>query len=40
MATQVFRKGDEVEAAIASRLAKEAVALNRRLGDPTAAAKG
>jgi hypothetical protein len=40
MATQEFRRGDEVEAEIAARLAKEAVALNRRLGDPTAAAKG
>jgi hypothetical protein len=40
LATQVFRKGDEVDAKVAARLAKEAVALNRRLGNPQAAAKG
>ena len=40
LATQVFCKGDEVDAKIAARLAKEAVALNRKLGDPQTAAKG
>lgn len=39
MATQVLGKGDEVDSKIAARLAKEAVALNRKLGDPQAAAK-
>jgi hypothetical protein len=39
MATQVFRKGDEADPAIAGKLAKEAVALNRKLGDPTRAAQ-
>lgn len=40
LATQVFYKGDEVDAKTAARLAKEAVALNRKLGDPQTAAKG
>lgn len=40
MATQEFRKGDKADPAIAALLAKEAAALNRKLGDPTAAAKG
>ena len=35
MATQVFRKGDEVDGALARRLAREAAALNRKFGDPT-----
>lgn len=39
MATRVFRKGDEVDAALAARLVREAVALNRKLGDPQADAK-
>lgn len=40
LANQVFRKGDQVDATVAARLAKEAVALNRKLGNPQAAAKG
>lgn len=40
MATQEFRKGDEADAKMAARLAREAAALNRRIGDPTKAAKG
>ncbi|MEQ1784170.1 MAG: DUF1801 domain-containing protein [Hyphomonadaceae bacterium] len=40
MATQVFNRGDEPDAAIALRLVRDAVALNRRLGDPTKLAKG
>ncbi len=40
MATQEFRKGDTVDPATAARLAKEAAALNRKLGDPTKIAKG
>lgn len=39
MATQEFRKGDSVDPAVAARLAKAAVALNRKLGDPTRAAR-
>jgi hypothetical protein len=39
MATQEFRKGDEVDAAIAAKLAKAAVALNRKLGNPAVAKK-
>jgi hypothetical protein len=39
MATQVFRKGDEADASITAKLAREAVALNRKLGDPTRAAQ-
>lgn len=39
MATQEFRKGDEVDPAIAAKLAKAAVALNRKLGDPAVAKK-
>lgn len=31
-----LRKGDEISAAQALRLAKEAAALNKKLGDPTA----
>lgn len=40
MATQVFRKGDEVDPAIGAMLAKAAVALNRKLGNPVVARKG
>lgn len=39
MATIEFGKGMAVDAASARRLAREAVALNRKLGDPTLAAK-
>jgi hypothetical protein len=39
LANQVFVKGDEVDAGIAARLAKEAAALNRKLGNPQADAK-
>lgn len=35
MATREFREGDEVNAALSRRLAKEAVRLNKSLGDPT-----
>jgi hypothetical protein len=40
LANQVFVKGDVVDAKIAARLAKEAAALNRKLGNPQDAAKG
>lgn len=39
LANQVFLKGDEVDGAIAARLAKEAAALNKKLGNPQADAK-
>lgn len=39
LANQVFRKGDTVDAAMAGRLAKAAVALNAKLGDLQADAK-
>lgn len=39
MATREIRKGDDVDPGIATKLAKEAAALNVRLGDPTRAAK-
>lgn len=39
MATMEFRKGMKVAGATARRLARDAVALNRKLGDPTLAAK-
>jgi len=35
MATKEFREGDEVNAVLSRRLAKEAVRLNKMLGDPT-----
>lgn len=35
MATREFREGDEVNAALSRRLVKEAVRLNKALGDPT-----
>lgn len=37
MATLELREGDEVSATVARRLAREAVALNDSLGDPTKA---
>ena len=40
LANQVFVKGDVVDGKIAARLAKEAAALNRKLGNPQDAAKG
>lgn len=40
MATRVFVRGDAVDAALAARLAKEAAALNAKLGDPRDDAKG
>ncbi len=39
MATIELREGDSVRPAIARRLTKEAIALNRRLGDPTMTTK-
>ncbi len=39
MATLALREGDTLAPAVARRLAREAAALNRRLGDPTLAAK-
>lgn len=39
LANQVFVKGDRVDAAVAAKLAKEAAALNRKLGNPQDAAK-
>lgn len=35
MATREFHEGDKVNAALSRRLAKEAVRLNKVLGDPT-----
>lgn len=39
MATCEIRKDDEIDPKIAAKLAKEAAALNAKLGDPTKAAK-
>ena len=39
MATLDIREGDAIKPAVAARLAREAVALNRTLGDPTKIAK-
>ena len=39
LANMVLVEGDEVSPALARRLVKAAIALNRKLGDPTAAAK-
>jgi len=39
MATVELREGDTIAPAIVRRLAKQAVALNRKLGDPRLAAK-
>jgi hypothetical protein len=35
MATRVFTKGDDVDLSLAAKLAKDAAALNLKLGDPT-----
>src|SRR5436190_17547387 len=40
MATIELREGDAIAAATVRRLAKEAVALNEKLGDPTKVVKG
>lgn len=40
LANHMFRRGDEVDRAIVARLAEEAAALNRKLGDPTKIPKG
>ena len=39
MATLELREGDRIAATVAKRLAKEAAALNRKIGDPTKTAK-
>lgn len=39
MATREFRKGDDVDLQLATRLARQAAALNAELGDPTRVAK-
>jgi hypothetical protein len=39
LANQIFVKGDTVDGAVAARLAKQAAALNRMLGNPQADAK-
>lgn len=39
MATLELREGDRIAAAAATRLVREAIRLNRRLGDPTRAAR-
>ena len=39
LANQVFVKGEEVDSAIAAKLAKAAAALNRKLGNPQDDAK-
>lgn len=39
LANQVFVKGDEVDSAIAAKLAKAAAALNKKLGNPQDDAK-
>ena len=40
MATLELREGMEIDPSVVRRLVKEAIALNRTLGDPTRAAKG
>ena len=40
MATLELREGMEIDPSIVRRLVKEAIALNRMLGNPTDAAKG
>jgi hypothetical protein len=40
MATLELREGDTVKPVVAARLAREAVALNRTVGDPTTIVKG
>lgn len=39
LANRVFCRGDVVDAVVAAQLAKQAALLNRRLGDPTKAAR-
>ncbi len=39
LATIEFKKGDTLDPAVTARLAREAAALNAKLGDPTKAAK-
>ena len=39
MATLELREGDTIKPAVATRLAKEAVVLNRTVGDPTKGVK-
>jgi hypothetical protein len=39
MATLELHEGDTIEAGVARRLAKQAVALNKKLGDPRLAAR-
>jgi hypothetical protein len=39
MATLELREGENVKPATVKRLTREAVALNKKLGDPTHAAK-
>lgn len=39
LANQVFMKGDAIDTAVAAKLAKEAAALNRKLGNPQDDAK-
>jgi len=39
MATLELREGDRIAAAAATRLVREAVRLNRALGDPTRVAR-
>ena len=39
MATLELREGDTIKPAVATRLAREAVALNRTVGDPTKVVK-
>ena len=39
MATLELREGDEIDVKVATRLVKEAIALNRKLGDPSKAAR-
>src|SRR6187401_1442752 len=39
MATVELREGDEIASTVVRRLVRKAVALNKRLGDPTHAAK-
>ena len=39
MATLDLREGDTIDMKVATRLAKEAITLNRKLGDPAKAAK-
>ena len=40
MATLELREGDEIESTVVRKLVRRAVALNKRIGNPTEAAKG